>query len=451
VIGAMGDEPLPALLATAAAAGETAGGIGWSTLDVPLLLTLPVLLAGSGFFSGSETALFSLNESQRMAFRQSRSIAGRAVESLLGDQRMLLISLLLGNTSINVLYFVITSVLLMRTTAGPAVQAGLGVGFLLLIVLFGEVAPKVIASATRTRAAAFSAPLLLPIHQIILPVRVLLATFVFAPLDRLTAPQEAPSRLHDGELKALLEISSREGAIDAGERLMLRDIVDLGRLRVRDIMTPRVEMIALPTNATRAQVEETLREHRLTKIPIYEGDLDTIVGLLHVKRYLLDPDAASVTDPAVLTEAHFVPDLARLDQLLDRLRLWHEQSAIVVDEYGGTDGVVSLDDIINEMVGDLYTTERRPDQPPRLVGFGLWQVDGRYSAVDWAEAFDIVLEGPRVATVGGVIVDRLGRAPAVGDVVEFGHVRAEVESVEAGRVRFVLVSLLPRDEAEGGS
>lgn len=448
----IGDEPLSSLLATAADAAVMPDGFGWSTLDIPLLLSLPLLLAVSAFFSGTETALFGLNESQRIAFRKSDSIAGRAVESLLGEQRMLLITLLLGNTSINVLYFVITSVLIMHCTAGAAVRAGLGVAFLLLIILAGEVAPKVIASALRSRAAALSAPLLLPIHQVIVPLRVLLARLVFTPLARLTAPDSAPARLHDGELKALLEISSQEGTIDPGERAMLRDIVDLGRLRVRDVMTPRVEMVALPTNATRADVQATLGEHGLTKLPIYDGDLDTIVGLLHVKRYLLDPEATSVTDPAVLTEAHFVPDLARLDQLVERLRAWHEQAVIVVDEYGGTDGIVSLDDIITEMVGDLYTTERRPEAPPQLIGIGRWLVDGAFSAVEWAEDFGVTLEGPRVATVGGLVVDRLGRAPAVGDHVVLGQFRAEVQTVEAGRVRSVIIVLLPSvdDATEDG-
>jgi CBS domain containing-hemolysin-like protein len=220
------------------------------------------------------------------------------------------------------------------------------------------------------------------------------------------------------------------------------------RLKVRDVMTPRVRMAALPHDATRDDVLQITAESRLTQIPVYEGDLDHIRGILHVKRYLLDESAAGVTGAAVLTEARFVPDVASLDQMLDHLRHTGVQSAIVVDEYGGTEGIVSIEDVVEELVGDIVAEEDAPIEPPRLIGLGCWHVQGDMSVHEWSDAFGIDLPRAKVSTLSGFIVELIGRAPEAGDVVEHGPVRIEVEAVERGRVLSALVMQRDDDSAE---
>ena len=170
----------------------------WESVDIAMLLmlaALPVLLALSGFFSGSETALFGLTETERMGLRRGESLAGRAADALLADHRMLLITVLVGNMTVNVLYFVITSVLLMKIEVGVAGGVVLAATFLVLIILLGEVAPKLLANSRRARFAVLVAPPLLTVHRLIGPLRILLNRLVVAPLSRLTAPAHAPPRL----------------------------------------------------------------------------------------------------------------------------------------------------------------------------------------------------------------------------------------------------------------
>ncbi|MDY7109667.1 MAG: hemolysin family protein [Planctomycetota bacterium] len=443
--------PSMALSASGTLPGATdpaSGGLlGWELVDLPLFICLPVLLILSGFFSGSETALFGLSQHQRMMLRQRGSLAGHAVDALLADRRMLLITVLLGNTVINVLYFVISSVLIMRSSAPAAGEAAMAVGFLLAIVLLGEIAPKVLAAAQRRAFAAFIAPPLLTLHRAIGPLRAGLAHGVIAPLSRLAAPHHPPMMLGDDELRSLVEVSQREGVIDTEEHRILGEVLKMRRLKVRDVMTPRVRMTALPRAASREDVMALMRETRLTKVPVHDGDLDHILGILHVKRYIMDRAATSVTDRAVMTPAHFVPDLITLDQLLDQLRRVGAQSAIVVDEYGGTEGIVSVEDVVEELVGDIVAPDDEAAEPPRLIGLGAWRISGEMGVHEWAEAFDVPLEETRVATVGGLITERLGRAPEPGDALEAGPVRLEVETVEQSRVVTVLVAL--REEGEG--
>ncbi len=424
--------------------------LGWTVVDIPMLALLPVLLLASGFFSGSETALFGLTENQRILIRRQQSLSGRAIEALLADQRMLLITVLLGNMTINVLYFVISSVLLMRADeAGLVEELLLAAASLLLILLLGEVLPKLVANARQPAFAALTSPPLLALHKLIGPLRITLDRLVVAPLSRLTSPAEAPPRLDEGELAALLDISTREGVIDYEEQQILQDVISLSQRKVRDVMTPRVRIEAVPVTASRGEVAALARRTRRTKFPAYRDDLDHVAGLLHVKRYLLDPRGGEAPLADHVTPVQYVPEVATLDQLLVHFRETRTQLAIVVDEFGGTAGIVAVEDVVEELVGDIATEQGREEVRPEPIGPNRWRVGGDASVHEWASAFGPRLIPPRVSTLGGLITSRLGRAAKVGDSVELGNVRLEVEQAERARVLSVIVALLDVDPQTG--
>ena len=420
---------------------SAANGLAWTGADVPLLVLVPILLLLSGFVSGSETALFSLSEAQRLGLRHRRALAGGAIDALLADRGMLLITILLANTTINVLFFVITSVLIIRSGLGALGESLLAVGFLLLIVLFGEIGPKVIATHLRMQYAALAAPVLLTVHQVLAPVRLVLRHGVIAPLSRLTAPAEPPPPLSDDELAALVEISAHEGILAREERQLLRDVLEMRTLRVRDVMTPRLALAAVPTDATRTDVARITRMLRRTKLPVYERDLDHVVGILHVKRYLFDRTVERVDDPRVMTTPNFVPELATLDQLLDHFRRTRTQSALVVDEYGGTEGLVAIEDVVEELVGDIVGSLDPSIAPPRLVGFGRWEISGALSVRDFTTMFDLDPIDTSVSTLSGLVTERLGRSPEPGDTAQIDGLQIAVDRTERNRVQTVIVTM----------
>jgi CBS domain containing-hemolysin-like protein len=430
---------------------EASEGFSAPALEVVLLAILPVLLLLSACLSASETALFGMNESEREQIRRGGTIPARAVELLLVDRRMLLITILLGNMTVNVLYFVISSVLMMRNPWGVAGEVVLGMASLIGLVLLGEVLPKMIASARRVTVSKLVGPPLLGLHQTIGPLRGLISSLIVKPLSALTAPRDAPPRLGVEELQALLTISSSQGVIDADEQRILRDVLGMRRLRVRDVMIPRVRMFAVPITATADNVRQVARTARLTKLPVYDGDLDHILGLLPVKSFLLDATAPIGASRTSILPAQYVPMVASLDQLMEHFRKTGTQLAIVVDEFGGTAGVVAVEDVVETLVGDIAAVHERLAKPPRMIGHNRWQVDGDISVHDWAEAFGQQLVSPRVATVGGLIVDRLGRAAEVGDIVQLGNVRLEVEEVARARVVSAIITLLDDADAREGT
>jgi putative hemolysin len=412
------------------------------TLETTLLLLLPPLLLASGFFSCSETALFGMGENDRMRLRRRARRANAAADRLLAEPRMLLISLLLGNVTINILYLVIGSVLLLRwSDEGPwFVEAAIAAGTLLGLVVFGEILPKLVGETHRIAAASLLAPPLLLVHRALAPIRLPLARFVVDPLARLTAPSAAPPRLTEAELGQLLESSAREGLIALHEQELLLDVLRLQRLRVRDVHVPRVRVAALPIDATPAMVREVVRRERLSRLPVHRGGLDQVAGILPVKRYLALGDAARI-EP-LLQPPLFVPEIASVEALLVHFRESGATLAITVDEFGGTAGVVALEDVVEAIVGEIPAPGEVLLPPPLRLDAATWRVSGEMSIHEWASAFRIPLAGRWASTVGGLLMERLGRPVAAGDRVRLGNVELEAETIDGAVVRTALVRLV---------
>ncbi len=409
---------------------------GWEAADLPMLLALPFLLLFSGLISGSETALFGLSGAQRLQLRLSGGVGSVATDTLLRDPPMLLITILLANTTINVAYFVTSSLLLMHSEANAFAQAALAAFFLLFIVLGGEVLPKALADAHRMRLAPLCAPPLLTFHTIIAPLRIVLGRGVIAPLARLFVPSPEVTTVDDQALRALISVSGSEGVIDAHEHHLLEELLDLRRRKVRDVMTPRTRMAAIPDDADRATVQRMVREHRQLTFPVYHENLDSIVGVLHVKRYLTNPSITRVTDARALTKPRFVPEIATLDHLLERFSVWHERAAIVVDEYGGTEGTVTVEDVVEEIVGDIVIDDAPAVSAPQMIGLDRWAVAGDWSVHDFIDAFALAVDVQDlpITTVGGLVTDRLGRAAEIGDRAVIGNLTITVTGLDGTRI-----------------
>lgn len=413
----------------------------WGSDDIPLLVILPIAALLSAAFSGSETALFGLRAHERRDLIEQGDAVSRAAATLLANPRMLLITLLLGNMTVNVVYFVVSSVLLLRidpTTASPALGFAASVVLLAIIILFGEVMPKLVAARhSRTWVRLATVPLV-GLHGFLAPIRLPLSRFIIEPLIRLGV---TPGRLlaisHD-ELDSLLEISRDADVIDRDEYELLSDIVRLSRQTTRDIMTPRIRMGAFPVDVDRVQLLDEARESRLPRVPIYEGSIDTIVGVLNLRRFLLDD---SLTIRKAMEPPSFVPELATLDRLLDHFRTTQTRLAMVVDEFGQTTGLVTLDDVMSELYG--RAAEHETDEHiVMLIGIGRWILDGDLNIHDFADAFTIEIKSPRVSTVAGLVSHELRRVPKVGDSVVVGAYRLIVRTVRRSRAVSIEVEAL---------
>jgi len=415
--------------------------------DYVLLAMLLPLLVASGFFSASETVFFGLRTDDRAAIRRRGGIVAAATEALLRDPRRLLVTILLGNMTINTLYMTVTSVLLLRHEGVPLAAAIFGLGTLLAVIVLGEVAPKLAGQTHRVGAAAVIGPPLTVLHRILLPIGRIVTAVVIEPLQRLIG--RAPETVLDSdELEALIDLSARQGVIDRGEETLLREVVSFRTLRVRDIMTPRVSMLSAATDAPPAEVRALIAESGLRRLPIRAENLDAIVGILPCRSFLLDGPAGD-SDPegmvALCRSPSFVPELASVEQLLARFRAEGSTLAIVVDEFGGTAGLVTIEDVAEELVGEIGTVDEAEFVEPVRLADARWRVGGLMPLHEWKAVFGPSIDDRRVSTVGGLFLARLGRLARPGDEIRLANVRVVAERVESGRVESAIVDLVEDD------
>ncbi len=412
-----------------------------------------VLLAASATFSASEAALFSLTRVQLERAATSPSRWRRLAAGLMQQPKQTLMTILIANTAVNVLLFANTSVLFY-----PLAEQGrawlmpvVGIASVLLVVVCGEVTPKILGVALADRLAPFCAPVIRVVGFVAQPLGRVIDVALAEPFVRVFLGGDRRGHsiagdLSAAEVKALLEMSRRSGALRPLEDTFLRPIVDLGVTHVRDVMVPRVEISAYDINEPPEGLRELMRSTRRKKIPVYEGSLDNPVGLVYAKVLFLNPDKPL---RELVQPVRFVPELITCEQLLMHFRQSKTQLAIAVDEYGGVAGLVTLEDVLEQIVGDIHGPEDKVDEPDiEALPNGQYEISGQLSVHYWVEAFGLPQRVERVATVGGLVMAELGRAASLDDVVRLGNVELRVARLHRRRIERLHLRLLEPAETE---
>lgn len=415
--------------------------------DIVLAALLPVLLVFSAMASASETALFGVTPGEEARLRRSAPLAARAVAALRANPRQLLGQVLLLNMLANTAYFIVSSVLTVRAES-PGAKLLVSAASVMAIVLFGEVFAKLFATSARVGFLRVFAPPHLAIRGVLGPFLVGFDRFVIAPLSRLIVPSATdPAPVTPDELGELIGLSASEGAFRGSEQGLLRSIVDLGTLRVRDVMRPRVDLIWAERDAPRQALVELCAESGHARLPLCVGGPDgRVVGILTATRVLAGETLAKAATPAV-----FVPELARLDILLERFRDEGISAAMCVDEHGGVVGMVTIADVVDELVDAGDRSDPGDGVGVERTGERSWIVPGRLPVREMADAFgvkDAVRRAGRATTIAGLTCSLLGRFPAEGDEAELGDLRLRVAEVEDRAVSRVEVVLLADRAAE---
>ncbi len=424
--------------------------MSFSAAQWSLAMFMVPLVGLSAICSCAETVLFGATAEDRMALRKSAPATSRRVEALLKDERQLLITILLANMGVNSLYFASSATVVSIGGLGAVGATAFAVASLLVLIVFGEILPKLVGNARRRTLGGLVVPPISVLHAAIGPFRGAVDRLFVAPLSRLTAPRKDPPRLGTAELAALLEQSNAAGVIDADEQQILRGVFSLRELRVRDVMTHRTDMVTLAAAAGREEIARVAGRSRLTRIPVHgPRGIDDIVGVLQVKRFLLDPRGALAPVSECIRPARFVPEIASLEQLFEDFRESGTDHAIVVDEYGGTAGVVAIEDCVEEIVGDIVAPDEEPIPAPRQVGLGAWEVPGEMNLRQWNAAFGEV-RSSAASTLGGLVLERLGRPAVPGDRVRIANIELEVREIRGARIRSLFARILEEGEPGDG-
>ena len=403
---------------------------GEEAASLALILGFVVL---SAFFSSSEAAFLSLQKS-RIAHLLSEGVPGaRRVSDMLNEPERLLSTILLGNNLVNVAFSALVTVLVVERVGEE--NEGLGVviatvlGTVTLLIL-GEIIPKTIAVRNSERIAfLYSYPLKWG-ELLLLPFVATLHWITKVVSNWVGGAQDDQPSITEGELSTLIDIGVGEGEFEEDEAERLRGVFRFGDRQVRDVMTPRTEIVFVQRGSTVKEFLETYAEHSHTRFPVYWDTTDNVVGVLSLKDILRSlavsglTDKDSVTD--VIRDVHFVPETKRIAELFDELRTSGNQMAMAVDEFGGVAGLVTLKQLIEDVMGRVGEEGVGTEEELTLVGHDTYEVDGGMSIDEVRDRLELDIEEGDFETVAGWALERLGHIPTEGETFDADNVSVEI-------------------------
>ncbi len=408
------------------------------------IVLMLILLVCSAFFSGSETAFFSLSRRQIKLLKGSEQRLQRIAGELLENPSRLLRCLLFGNMNVNVLYFAASSVFSVRIgrELGVTAAAAVAVVSFACLVLFGEILPK---SAAYSRARLLSVLAALPVYvcvRVFGPVVAIFRFLIEEPALRLIlGPVKQPRPISIREFKSLIEHISKRGQITPDENRLLSGTIELSHLRVRHVMCPRVDMAGCDVTEPAEKARELMLKNSRTKLCVYRGSIDNIIGIVYFRELLLRAGAGL---DKLVRRVDYVPEQKTVESLLEFFRESHTDMAVVVDEYGGIAGSVRLEDIAEELVGPIEAGEAGA----RIESIGplKYRLSGDIAIHDWADVFGTDTLQMKVSTLAGFVTAVLDKIPRAGDTAVINNVRFTVERVKRNRIKSMILTL----EAIGG-
>ena len=409
---------------------ESGGSIG-------TILVMILLIGMSAFFSSTETAFTSFNHARVKALARGGNKRARLAIELSDKYDKLLSSILIGNNIVNILASSLATVVFVAWLGGAGVSVSTVV-MTVLVLIFGEISPKTLAKDHADQLVLAFAPyinfimlLLTPLNWIFAQWRKLLALVFPAPKDEGMAEEE---------LLTLVAEAEQDGEIDEHESDLIRSAIEFNDQTAEDILTHRVDIVALDVEMTMDEAEQVFHENTFSRLPVYEDSIDSIVGVIHEKDFFNNRTATSLRE--IMKPPLFVTPTSRISDLLHTLQKAKSHMAIVSDEYGGTMGIVTMEDIIEELVGEIYDEHDQVVESFKKLPDGSYLIDCTASLRDMQELFAIQGDFD-AATVGGWVLDQMGRIPAVGDTFVYDNrLSVRVTRVESTRVLEISVHQL---------
>ncbi len=409
-----------------------------------LIIIIAFLLLLSGFFSGAEVALVSTSPAKARSFVQQKRRGGIAVEYLKNNPERLLITILIGNNLVNILISVLSTVAFTAMFGNQIL--GILTGILtLLVLIFGEIIPKTLAQRSADRVSLITAPAIVLLTKILFPVVWLFEKMLHAFGGNARVNEKTFS---DHELLALAEIGEEEGGLEADERDRIEGVLEFGETVAEEVMTPRPAMDVLPDTTTLDEAVEFFLEKTHSRIPVFHNTIDQISGILTLRNILKyeqnfpkSTPIANLSIPPPLT----VPVSMPLEDVLKEMKWRKTHMAIVIDEHGGTAGLVTLEDMLEEVFGEIEDETDREELSIKRLQDGSYLVLGSAEIGEIMEETDIEIPGEESTRIAKIVLARLGRFPKRGESIEITKsLTAVVEKMNGHKIHSLRLFLTKR-------
>ncbi len=400
---------------------------------------LIILIGFSSFFSMSETALMSLSKIRIRHMVEDNVKNAKLVEKLVENPQKLLGAILVGNNIVNILASALATTIASRISKNNGVAIATGV-MTVIVLIFGEITPKSLATQ---KSEAISLKVSKPIYffvVILRPIEIIF-TFISSFFIKILGGKTDVNHpyITEEELKTIVEVSEEEGVLENDEKQMIYNVFEFGDLQVKDVMVQRVDIIAADTTASYEEIISIIKAEQFSRIPIYDESIDDIVGILNAKDLLLmDFQEETFDVTKVMREPYYTFEFKRITDLFAEMKKTRNHMAVVLDEYGGTVGIITIEDLIEEIVGDIED-EYDDEEEIEVVKEDEYVVSGSTRIADLNDMIGINIESEEFDSVGGFIIGQLGRFPEQAEEVQYQHIRFVVEDIDKNRIMKVRI------------
>ena len=406
--------------------------------DVTQLIILIILLMLSAFFSSAETALTTVNRIRIRSLADDGSKRAKTVLKITDNSGKMLSAILIGNNIVNVAAASITTSLA-YSLGGSAVAIANAV-ITVAILLFGEITPKTTATIHAEKLALIYAPIISIFMKIMTPVIFIINGLSNAVLLLLRIDPNAKNQtMTENELRTIVDVSHEDGVIESDEKEMIYNVFDLGDAKAKDVMVPRVHVTFAGVNTTYEELIEIFLEDKFTRLPIFEDSTDNVIGTINMKDLLLFDNTKEFHIRDILREAYFTYEYKNISELLVEMRGASFNIAIVLDEYGDTAGLITLEDILEEIVGEIHDEyDENEEDFIKEIDEREYMIEGSTNLDDLNDRLDLQLESEDYDSLGGFIIEHLDRLPEEGDsITTEDGLRLVVESLDKNRIESV--------------
>lgn len=403
--------------------------------DIAGLSFLVFFILMSAFFSSAETALMTVSNIRLRTLAQSGRKNALILLKILDKKEKMLSAILIGNNIVNLSASALATSLSIKLWGDYAV--GLATGVLTLLVLvFGEISPKTLASRYSEDLAMFYAKPIYALMFILTPLIFLVNIFAGAVLFLFGAnTRSSKEHITEEEIRTIVDVGHEEGILENEERKMINNVFDFGDTIVRDVMTPRIDMVAIDITADFDELISLYRQEQYTRIPVYEESTDNIVGIINVKDLLLNDNKKDFKIKDILREPLFTYEHQSLAKLFMEMKKNFHNIVIVLDEYGTAAGLLTLEDILEEIFGDIRDEyDRDEEESIKKLGEKEYLVDASMKLGDINEYFNIDLSSEDYESIGGLVLEKLGHLPEENEELEVSDIRIKVEKMAKNRI-----------------
>lgn len=407
--------------------------------SVSQILILLVLLLLSGIFSSAETALTTYNKIRMRALADEGNKRASTVLAVTENSGKMLSAILIGNNIVNTAVASLATTIAYRL-GGTAVAIASGL-MTLLIILFGEITPKTMATIHAEKMSLFYAPVINIFMKIMTPFIFIVNGLSTGLLMLLRIdPNAKDNTMTEAELRSVVNVSHQDGVIESDEKEMIYNVFDLGDAIAKDVMVPRVNVTFADIDSSYDELIDLFREDKFTRLPVYQETKDNVVGTINMKDLLLyDSKKSEFQIKDILREAYFTYEYKSISELLVEMRQASFNIAIVLDEYGETSGLITLEDILEEIVGEIHDEyDENEEENIKAVGKHEYIIEGSTNLDDLNDSLDLNLESEDYDSLGGFIIEKLDRLPKAGDSVSTeDRIRMVVEKLDKNRIETV--------------